>query len=377
MLFRDIPGHAEVKERLLRSVTEQRISHAQLFLGPEGSGSLALAIAYAQYITCENKRTDDSCGECSSCRKYTKLIHPDLHFSYPFIAAGKDDVASTYIAEWRSAIAEYPFLSLEQWMGFLSAENKQPNINIAECHDIIKKLTYKSFESEYKVLIMWLPEFLGQAGNSLLKLIEEPPPKTLFLLVAENYDQLLNTILSRTQLVKVPRFDDKDVAGYLLEQGSDEVRSARVAYLANGNMSAAVSMIAEEEDDLEQLFVQWFRLCFSRKGIEVLEWIDKVSTAKFGRENQKNLLRFGLQVIRDCLMLNEDLNEIVRFESRHFELDRLAGVINHANAPLIVKELEQAIYHIERNANPRILFLDLSIQMMRNLQLKDVNSQLT
>jgi DNA polymerase-3 subunit delta' len=205
MLFNEIPGQEEVKSQLIRSVNENRISHAQLFLGPEGSGSLALAIAYAQYISCTERKEIDSCGECSSCRKYQKLIHPDLHFSYPFIASKekKVEVSTDVIAAWREAIIENPFLGLEEWMQTLDAENKQPNINIAECHDIIKRLTYKSFESEYKVLIMWLPEYLGTEGNSLLKLIEEPPAKTLFILVAQNHDQILNTILSRTQLVKI------------------------------------------------------------------------------------------------------------------------------------------------------------------------------
>ena len=377
MLFKDIPGQQAVKKRLINSVNEARISHAQLFLGPEGSGSLALALAYAQYISCLEKLPDDSCGKCSACTKYQKLIHPDLHFSYPFITKASAETSVNYIKEWRNAIAENPFMGIDQWMEYLDAENKQPNINIAECHAIIQKLVLKSFEAEYKIILIWLPEYLGAAGNSLLKLIEEPPAKTLFILIAQNYEQILATILSRTQLIKIPKLADEELKAYLIDNGCPQEKAGRIAYLANGNIAAAQQLLAEDDDDLESLFIQWFRLCYGRKGVEINDWIEQVANARFGRENQKSLLRFGLQVVRDCLMVNLEQTSIVKFESKHFELTKLANTINFENAPLIIKGFEQAIYHIERNANPKIMFLDLSIQMMRNLQLKNVNSQLT
>src|SRR5690606_1314323 len=190
MRFKEIVGHQSIKEQLVNTVKNNRVSHAQLFLGPEGSGSLALAVAYAQYINCENRLENDSCGQCPSCRKYDKLIHPDLHFSYPFFAKGAEDVATNYIESWRQAFLSNPYLGLDHWRQQLEAGNKQANINIAEAHDIIKKLSLKAFEAEYKVLIMWLPEYLDIQGNALLKLIEEPPAKTLFLLVAENQDKI-------------------------------------------------------------------------------------------------------------------------------------------------------------------------------------------
>ena len=370
MLFKEIPGHNEVKERLIRSIDEERVSHAQLFLGQSGSGSLALAIAYAQYLNCTNRVASDSCGECNSCRKYNKLIHPDLHFSYPIIAKKGEDVSTVYIKEWREALLESPFMGIDEWMDKLSAENKQPNINIAECHDIIKRLSYKSYESEYKVLILWLPEYLGTMGNSLLKLIEEPPEKTLFILVAEQYDQIINTILSRTQLVKVNRFKDEEVKEYLLSIDCEEAAAARYAYLADGSMQMGINLMHQEENNLEEVFIQWFRLCFGRRGLEIQQLIDQIAVAAFGRENQKNMLRFGLQVIRDCLTYNASASEIIRFESKYFELSKMAGIINDVNAPYIIKHLETAIYHIERNANPKIVFLDLSIQVMRDLQRK-------
>ena len=200
MQFKQIVGQDAIKQRLITSVKENRVSHAQLFLGPGGSGSLPLAVAYAQYLSCENKLEEDSCGECSSCRKYQKLMHPDLHFSYPFFAKHKEDTAITFIEQWREAFTTNPYLSLDTWRDYLDAENKQANINIAECHQIIKKLSFKPFESAYKILILWLPEYLDKEGNALLKIIEEPQPNTLFILVAQNQDQILNTILSRTQI---------------------------------------------------------------------------------------------------------------------------------------------------------------------------------
>ncbi len=377
MLFSEIPGQVDIKNQLIRSVKEDRISHAQLFLGPEGSGSLALALAYAQFICCDDRQENDSCGTCASCRKYTRLIHPDLHFSYPFIVKKTDgiEVSTDVIKEWREAVTDNPFLGLEDWLLSLDAENKQPNIPIRECHDIIRKLTLKSFESEYKVLIMWLPEFLGSEGNTLLKLIEEPPAKTLFILVAENQDQIINTILSRTQLIKVKKQEDREVAAYLLSHfETDESAAKRVAYLANGNISLARKILGAEEDDLEQFFVSWMRLCYARKGVEATEMMESFS--KLGRENQKNLFKTGLQILRDSMVLNEQLDEIVRFESQQFDIRKFAGIIHYGNAVPIIRDLEQAIYHIERNANPRILFLDLSIRTMKNLQIKTVNSQL-
>lgn len=370
MLFKEIPGHKEVKERLVRSINEERVSHAQLFLGQSGSGALALAIAYAQYLNCTNRIENDSCGECSSCRKYTKLIHPDLHFSYPFIAKNKEDVSTVFIKEWREALEESPYLGIEEWMDKLEAENKQPNINIAECHDIIKRLTYKAYEAEYKVLIMWLPEYLGITGNTLLKLIEEPPEKTLFILVAEQYDQILNTILSRTQLIKISRFEDEEIKNHLLSIGCDENAAARYAYLADGSMQAGINLMKEEDNDLEEIFVQWFRLCYGKRGIEIQGLIEQIAPASFGRENQKNMLRFGLQVIRDCLAHNANAGEIIRFESKHFEIPKMASILHSGNAPYIIENIEKAIFHIERNANPKIVFLDLSIQVMRDLQRK-------
>jgi DNA polymerase-3 subunit delta' len=374
MQFSDITGQQEIKEHLIQTVLENRISHAQLFLGPEGSGSLALAMAYAQFISCQDRRTHDSCGECSSCRKYKKLIHPDLHFSYPFFAKHKEDTAVKFLPEWREAFLSNPYLSLDEWRNQLEAENKQANINIAECHQIIQKLSLKPFESEYKVLIMWLPEFLDKEGNTLLKIIEEPPQKTLFLLVAQNQDQILNTILSRTQLVKVPRLHDEDIIRFLVERnGLSEMKASQIAYLSDGSMQAALGFMAEDENDHLQMFRDWMLMTYQDTGSKIVEFTEKA--AKLGRENQKNFLRFGMNLIRESVLILSGATHLVHLPQAEFDfISKFSEKINLAKAEAIISELEKAHYHIERNANPKILFLDVSLQLIKILKFNTLPS---
>ncbi|MGV3508026.1 MAG: ATP-binding protein, partial [Sphingobacteriaceae bacterium] len=336
MQFSEIVGQQEVKQHLIQSVQENRVSHAQLFLSPEGSGGLPLALAYAQFISCENRLPNDSCGECSSCRKYKKLIHPDLHFSYPFFAKHKEDTALSFIEEWREAFLANPYLSLDEWRLQLDAENKQANINIAECHQIIKKLSMKQFEAEYKVLIMWLPEYLDKAGNTLLKLIEEPPHKTLFLLVAQNQDQILNTILSRTQLIKVHRLSDKDVTDFLIEKkGLAEEQATRIAYLSEGNIQTAISLSQEESNNNFGVFSDWLRICFANKGIQVIEFAENAS--RFGRENQKNLLKYGMKLLREVMMVLSGATNLVHLPGNEKEfVVNFSKTLNLAKAEAII-----------------------------------------
>ena len=369
MQFKQIVGQGAIKQRLINSVTENRVSHAQLFLGPGGSGSLPLAVAYAQYLSCEDKQVDDSCGVCSSCRKYQKLMHPDLHFSYPFFAKHKDDTAITFIEQWREAFIANPYLSLDTWRGYLDAENKQANINIAECHQIIKKLSFKPFESAYKILILWLPEYLDKEGNALLKIIEEPQPNTLFILVAQNQDQILNTILSRTQLIKIPALSYAEIKDHLIaSHNQTEDAAAEIAYLSNGNLTDAFSMLQQENKGYHNLFVQWLRLCFGNKGIEVMAFVDQLS--KMGRENQKNFLRYGINFIRECCLLLSGAGQLVHLPAQELETaQKMTNVMNINQSQNIVAELEKAHYHVERNANPKILFLDVSLQIIKILNL--------
>jgi DNA polymerase-3 subunit delta' len=372
MQFKEIVGQAATKQRLLNTVSENRVSHAQLFLGPEGSGSLALAVAYAQYLSCEDKQPDDSCGVCSSCRKYQKLMHPDLHFSYPFFAKHKDDTALTFIEQWRGALTTNPYLSLDTWRGYLDAENKQANINIAECHQIIKKLSFKPFESEYKILILWLPEYLDKEGNALLKIIEEPQPNTLFLLVAQNQDQILNTILSRTQLVKIPALEYDEIKNHLLSHHHQtEDAAAEIAYLSSGNMTEALAMLQQDNKSYHELFVQWLRYCFGNKGIEVMAFVEQF--AKMGRENQKNFLRYGTSFVRECCLLLAGAGSLVHLPAKELDTaQKMSNVLSIAKSQLIITELEKAHYHVERNANPKILFLDVSLQIIKILINKNV-----
>jgi DNA polymerase-3 subunit delta' len=370
MQFKEIVGQQAVKQRLLNTVKENRVSHAQLFLGPEGSGSLALAVAYAQYLSCEDKQAEDSCGVCSSCRKYEKYVHPDLHFSYPFFASDKNDTALSFIEQWREALLAHPYLSLDTWRGYLEAENKQANINIAECHQIIKKLSLKPFESAYKILILWLPEYLDKEGNTLLKIIEEPQPNTVFLLVAQNQDQILNTILSRTQLVKIPGLGYNDVKDFLInEKGQPSQTAEEVAYLSSGNMAEALNMLQHETKSYHEAFLDWLRKCYSNKGLEMMKFVEAL--AKYGREGQKNFIRYGISYIREiCLMLSGADNLVHLPAAEKETAKKMAGVMALDMAEAIGEVLEKAHYAVERNANPKILFLDVSLQIIKILHFK-------
>lgn len=368
MQFRDIIGQEEIKSHLIQTVKENRISHAQLFLGPEGCGSLPLALAYAQFIACENRQADDSCGECSPCRKYSKLIHPDLHFSYPFFAKHKEDTSQSFVKEWREAFLSNPYLNLDEWRNHLDAENKQANINIAECHQIIQKLSFKPFEAEYKVLIMWLPEYLEKEGNTLLKILEEPAYKTLFLLVAQNPEQILSTILSRTQLVKIARFSDQEIKDYLVKDHHLKTTAAeQIAYLSEGNVQTALGLLKGELNNNFDLFSEWLRMCLTNKGLRIMEFVEIV--AKSGRENQKNFLRYGIKLLRECMMLISGVAELVHLSPSELEfISKVSNTINMAKAEAMFNELEKAHFHIERNANPKILFLDVSLQFVKILK---------
>lgn len=369
MQFKDIVGQDTVKKHLIQTVKDERISHAQLFLGPEGSGSLALALAYAQYISCQNKLETDSCGECASCRKYSKLVHPDLHFSYPFFAKHKEDNALTFIEEWRKAFLANPYLGLDEWREQLNADNKQANINIAEAHSIISKLSLKPFEAEYKVLILWLPEYLEKEGNALLKVIEEPSQKTLFLLVAQNQEQILNTIISRTQLVKIPKLKPAEIEEYLINhKNADSAQAKQLAYLSNGSLQTALHLMVHQENDYHDLFLSWLRACWGNNGLEIVNYTEN-QLSKLGRENQKNFLRYGVNLMRECTLFMAGTPGLIHIPEKELEfISKFSSVLNIAKAQAIANEFEKAQYHIERNANPKILFLDVSLILVKILK---------
>ena len=365
MQFKNIIGHEQVKTHLINTVKENRVSHAQLFLGPEGSGNLALAIAYAQYINCENKQENDSCGTCSSCKKYQKLIHPDLHFSYPFYASKDTPVASAYIEQWRKCVIANPYMSLDYWREHLDGGNKQANINIAEAHDIIKKLSLKAFEAEYKVLILWLPEYLDIQGNALLKLIEEPPEKTLFLLVSQNQDRILNTIISRTQLIKVNKLTHQDVVEYLTkEKELTNSRATELAFIADGSIQQALNLIEQEENPFFKLLISWLRFIVTDSGLNIIKFSD-VDFPKLGRENQKNFLLYAINMLRQIILMQQGLQKLVLLQGEELEFVRkFSENYNGKQLEESINLLEQVHYKVERNANPKILFLDVSLQLV-------------
>jgi DNA polymerase-3 subunit delta' len=368
MLFQEVIGQNAIKEQLIQSVFENRVSHAQLFLGPEGSGSFALALAYAQFISCTEKTETDSCGNCASCRKYNKLIHPDLHFSYPFFRGGEKEDSMADLGEWRDLVLSNPYFNLDEWRLRLDAENKQPNINKAECLNILNRLSLKAFESEYKTMIIWLPEYLKNEGNRLLKTLEEPANKTLIILVAQNQDQILNTIISRTQLVKIPALKNDDISRYLIDNKNiPETQASRIAYLSNGSLQAALNHLKEDDHDDFRNFSGWMRMTFADKGAQIIDFVDVLS--KLGRENQKNMLRYGVQLIRECIMMISGAESLVHLPS--LELDfvkNFSRQLDLAKCEALINELEKAHYHIERNANPKILFLDVSLHFVKILK---------
>lgn len=375
MQFKDIIGQESLKQHLIQTVVENRVSHAQLFLAPEGSGGLCLAIAYAQYINCQNKTATDSCGECTSCRKYERYIHPDLHFSYPFFASKDVKIAVDVLEEWRSQLLEDPYVNLDMWRLKLNADNKQANINIAECHDIIKKLSYKAFEADTKVLIMWLPEFLEREGNALLKIIEEPPAKTLFILVAQNQEQILSTILSRTQIVKVPKLPNEVIEQYLIEKaGLSENQATEYSFLADGNLTVAKALLADTPNNNANYFTEWLRMGFGNKVPAMIAFTE--TAASWGRENQKNFLKYGINFLRECSLLLSGADDLVKLPHQMLEvaIKLTTNVLNLAMVEALINELEQAHYHIERNANPKILFLDVSLQLVKIIKFKTLPS---
>jgi len=371
MQFSKVAGHAKLKLKLIQSASENKVAHAQLFFGTAGSGSLALALAYATYLSCEDRKTDDSCGECPSCMKYDKLVHPDLHFALPVSTTKtvtKDPVSDDFIAEWRTAFLENPYITANQWYQSIGLGNKQGIINKSESQVIMRKLNLKSFESAFKIMIIWMPEKMNlTASNKLLKLIEEPPPATVFLLVSEDPDGIIPTIRSRTQLIRVPCIGDKDL--YKALAGLQEVDKGEISNavkLAGGNYNKALNYLNENEESKIQLdfFIRVMRLAYSRNVQDIFIWVEEV--AGLGREKQKAFLAFALRMVRENLMLNQKQEELVRLTRSEMEFSSKFSPFIHAkNAPSIAEELNRASIHIEANAYARIVLLDFALKLVK------------
>lgn len=383
MLFKDILGLTHIKKHLSSSADAGRIPHAQLFVGPEGCGLLPMALAYAQYIICQNSNGENE-GTNEACNlKFGSFSHPDIHFAFPVANSEKvksKAVSNHYMKEWRQFIQEQPYCNLFDWYQCIEIEKKQGLIGVEEAQDIVKKLYLKSYEGGYKVMLIWMAEKMNTAAsNKLLKLIEEPPDKTIFLLLCQDEEQIIQTIKSRCQVLHFPPLAEDAIAKALLEKGATKPEAMRIAHEANGNFNKALDLLNNDSEDLvfEHWFIQWVRSAFKAKGNktaihELILWGEEV--AKTGRETQKNFLHYCIVVMRQALMINYGVEELayLKIHTDGFKLNKFAPFVHENNILDITKELEDAIYHIERNGNAKIIFTDLSIKLTRLLHRKKV-----
>ena len=368
MFFKDVIGQEEAKQRLIREAKEGKIAHARLFCGPEGIGKLPLAIAFARYLSCNNPGEKDACGVCPSCIKFNKLAHPDLHFVFPVIKKkAKDTVSDDFIAEWRELLSHTPYFNLNIWLEEMGAENQQAQIYVKESDEIIRKLSLKSSQGGYKIMIIWLPEKMNvECSNKLLKLLEEPPSQTIFLLVSEEPDMLLTTIQSRTQRFTLYGIEEKYITERLQNQyGLQEKDANSIAHQSEGNFLKALESIhlSEENKLFFDLFVNLMRLSYQRKIREMKQWSETL--AAMGREKQKHFLSYCQRLVRENFIFNFQNPSLIFMneEEQNFS-KRFAPYINEKNVMGIMDELSEAQRHIEQNVNARMVFFDFSLKMI-------------
>jgi len=370
VFFRDVIGQEEIKQRLIQEANEGRIPHAQLVYGPEGVGKMPLVIAYARYISCANRGETDACGVCPSCVKFNKLVHPDVHFVFPIVNKAKSpkvSVCADFLPQWREQLLTSPYFSLNHWLNRIEAENKQAQIFASESDEILKKLSLKSSEGGNKITVVWLPEKMNPVcANKLLKLLEEPPEKTVFLLVSEAPEQILQTILSRTQRLNVRKIGEACIdealrAKYQILPADSE----SIAHLANGSFIKALETIHLNEENrlFFDLFVGLMRLSYQRKIKEMKMWSEQV--AGMGRERQKNFLEYCQRMIRENFIFNLRRNDLtyMTMDEQNFAT-RFAPFVNERNVTGIMDELSEAQLHIEQNVNAKMVFFDFSLKMI-------------
>ena len=382
MLFSEILGQDHIKSHLTKSANSARIPHAQLFIGPEGSGTLPLAIAYAQYILCKNTDGDNTNGNDACNLKFRNLSHPDLHFVFP-VASNNEvkshPVSANFLKYWREFVEETPYGSLFDWYKKIDIQNKQGQIGVDEALEIVKSLSLKAYEGGYKVMIIWMADKMNTAtANKLLKLLEEPPEKTVFLLIAESQDDILQTILSRCQVLNFGPLGEKAIVDALVSHQNIDAKTAlKLAHQAQGNYNKALHLLNKTDDGLpfEEWFVQWVRAAFRAKGNaaaiqDLIAWSEQI--AGIGREAQKQFLNFCIDMFRQALLLNYNAKDLVYMEPtvEKFKLENFAPFVNGNNINDIFKELSDALYHIERNGNAKIILTDLSIKLTRLIHKK-------
>ncbi len=367
MLFRDIIGQDKIKNQLVRMVSEDRVAHALLFAGRSGVGSFQLALAFARFLSCTSRQANDACGRCPSCVKYDKLVHPDLHFVYPLVRKENQSslVCDDVIDEWRDLVTGRKYFTANEWYAMFDA-NKQGLIYTSESQEIFRKLSMKTYEGRYKIMIIWLPEKMHvTAANKLLKLLEEPPAGTIFLLVSENPVEILTTILSRTQMIKVPGIDEDSLSAYLLQKFDISPEFAqKMARVSGGSLTAAVEGVTQNEVKLEQLdmFKSMMRICYSRKMPDIITFVDRV--AALSRDSFKNFLGYAEEMIRENFVMNQgDASLVYMMPDEEAFASRFAPFIHEGNVLEISEELNLGIAHVEQNGNSKIIMMDLMLKL--------------
>lgn len=377
MLFKEIVGNLNTKKQLVEGVRNNRVSHAQLFSGKSGSAKLALALAYAQFLNCESKLEHDSCNTCSTCLKYNNLSHPDLHIIFPVLKVNsvKPPVSDHFVGQWRDFITNNYYGSLNDWIDSFGTENKtgqQGSIYKDEANNIHKKLSLKNYEADYRVVLIWMPERMNlEVSNKLLKLFEEPPKGTIFLLVSENANQLLPTIISRLQTIKVSDFTAEDILSHFGENLLSIEKAKQLRNLTDADLGKISQILADKESNLDLFndFSSWMRLSYKMDVQGISKWVDELSVK--GRKQQKLFLSYAIKMVRECLIYNFASNSLLKTNENELAfLAKFSPFIHEENSVLIVEKLEESIKAINRNANAKILFFELSLQMVKFLKLK-------
>lgn len=375
MLFKEIPGNKIVKERLIATVNKNRVSHAQIFSGRSGSAKLALALAYARYLNCDKKLKTDSCGKCSSCLKYNTLSHPDLHLVFPVLktSGSKTAISDNFIGLWRDFILNNVYGSLNDWIDILGKDNKiaeRVEIYKDDAISIYKKLSLKNFEEGYRVILIWMPEQMNTAAsNKVLKILEEPPKKTMFLLVSENPNRLLPTINSRLQKTDINDFSIQDLM-FVFKDKINKEEIQRIRDITNADLGKMIQLIEGREGaDIFNNFSSWMRLVYKVDILNITKWVDAISS--MGRKYQKMFLSYSINMIRECLIFNFANKSLLKTQkTERVFISKFSLFIHEDNSVMIVEELEKSIKEINRNANAKILFFELSLQMVRLLKVK-------
>ncbi len=379
-MFENIIGNKKTIDYLLSSVDSGRLAHAQLFVGPEGIGLLQIAIAYAKYILCKDKNVENF--DCEKCQnKVNQLSHPDIHYVFPVTSTENvksHPISDNFLREWKEFVSLHPYGSLQDWYSHLGVEKKQGQIGVDEALEIVKKLSLKAYEGGYKVMIIWMADKMNTAtSNKILKILEEPPQKTIFLLLTENSEDLIDTIKSRCQIITFSKPDAYDIEKLLRSKGLSESLSKKYAHLAQGDLNKAMKLIHNEKDEkiYEEWFIKWVRFAFKAKGnaasiLDLINWSEEVSG--HGREVQKQFLHYCIQFFRQALLENYSATDLVYLdeELEGFELKKFAPFVNGENIAEIFNEISNAIYHIERNGNGKIILTDLSIKLTRLIHKK-------